>query len=75
MKEEYEIKWWKKWLEADSIDRKKMVEKLPFIKEIVNSSQFPEEFRKHSFALMLNSFFEDLEAAVYTKIRNEEMHQ
>ena len=48
-----------------------MVEKLPIIKEIVNSSQFPEEFRKHSLALMLNGFFEDFESAVYTKMRIE----
>ena len=66
--EEYEIKWWKDWLEADGIKRTELVENLPIVNEILNLNKLPEEIRKHSFALMLNSFFEDLESAVYTKI-------
>jgi len=67
--EEYEIKWWKGWLEADSLKREEMVEKLPIVTEVLNLGKLPNEVGKHSFALMLNSFFEDLESAVYTKIR------
>ncbi len=70
-KEEYEIKWWKEWLEADFLKREEMVEKLPIVNEILNMGNVPEKIRKHSFALILNSFFEDLESAVYTKIRLE----
>lgn len=72
MKEEYEIRWWKDWLEADSIKREEMVEKLPIVNEILNFGKLPEEIRKHAFVSMLNGFFEDLESAVYTKIRLEE---
>jgi len=70
-KEKYEIKWWKDWLEADCLKRGKMVESLPLIKEILSIDKVPKKIRKHSFALMLNSFFEDLESAVYTKIKLE----
>lgn len=69
--EEYEIKWWKDWLEADFIKRKRMVEKLPIINEISNMDKIPINIRKHSFAMLFNSFFEDLESAIYTKIRIE----
>jgi hypothetical protein len=68
---EYEIKWWKDWLEANYLKRENMVKKLPIVKEILSMDNVPKKIRKHSFALMLNSFFEDLESAVYTKIRLE----
>ena len=67
--EEYEIKWWKDWLEADCLKREDMAENLPIVNEILNMDRVPEKVRKHFFALMLNGFFEDLESAVYTKIR------
>ena len=51
--EEYEIKWWKDWLEADSLKREEMVENLPVIREIGKIDKVPEDIRKHSFALML----------------------
>ncbi len=70
--EEYEIKWWKDWLEADCLKREEMVENLPIIRGIGTTEKVPEKIRKHSFALMLNGFFEDLESAVYTKVRLEE---
>lgn len=71
MKLDYEIKWWKDWLEADSLKRSDMVEKLPLVRDIGNMSQLPEEMRRHTFATMLNGFFEDLESAIYTKIEIE----
>jgi len=67
--DDYEIKWWKEWLEADSIKKEEMVEKLPIIKEVLSLGKLPPDVGKHSFTLMLNSFFEDLESAVYTKVR------
>lgn len=70
--EEYEIKWWKDWLEADCLKRRDMIENLPIIKDLGKIERVPEKIRKQSFALMLNSFFEDLESAVYTKVRLEE---
>lgn len=70
-KEEYEIRWWKNWLEADCIKREEMVEKLPIVKEILSMNKIPDKIRRHSFALILNSFFEDLESAIYTRMRLE----
>lgn len=69
--EDFEIKFWKEWLEADSLEKLDMVEKLPIVTDFCNINwiKMPESLKKHSFALMLNGFFEDLEAAVYTKIR------
>ena len=65
---EFEIKFWKDWLEADALKRMEMVEKLPIVNEIADIAKIPPKIRKHTFALMINSFFEDLESAVYTKI-------
>jgi len=66
---EYEIEWWKDWLEADMLDRLKMVEKLPFTHNVKNyiTAGFSEEQLAHSAASMLNGFFEDLEDAIRTK--------
>ncbi|MEK6812315.1 MAG: hypothetical protein AABX76_02040 [Nanoarchaeota archaeon] len=66
---DYEIKFWKDWLESDGLKRADLVEKLPIVKEISYMGKFPKKIRIHSFALVLNSLFEDLESAVYTKIR------
>ena len=68
-KGEYEIKFWKDWIEGDSLKRVDLVKKLPIIKKIWDMEKLPKKYREHTFALMLNSFFEDLESAVYTKIR------
>lgn len=68
---EFEIKFWKDWLYGDSLKRSELVEKLPFVREVVGVSKLPEKIRTHSIAMMLNSFFEDLESAIYTKIRLE----
>lgn len=69
--EDYEIKFWKDWLNADSLKRLEMTEKLPIIQNIWNIKDLPLKLRNHSFVSMLNGFFEDLESAVYTKIRLE----
>ena len=68
---DYEIPFWGEWLDADILQKQRMVEKLPIIKEMVNIDKLPKKFREHSLALLLNSFFEDLESAIYTKIRLE----
>jgi len=64
---EYEIKWWKDWLESDAIKRIKMVEKLPLVKELPNFAKLPPKLMQKSFVSQLNGFFEDLKSAVYTK--------
>ncbi|HLD41857.1 MAG TPA: hypothetical protein VJB06_02385 [archaeon] len=69
---DYEIKFWKDWLNADPLKRMGMVEKLPIINEILGMAKLPSKYRKRAFAMLLNGFFEDLESAVYTKIRLEE---
>lgn len=66
---EYEIKFWKDWLEADSIKRLKLVEKLPLFRMYVEMEN--KEQLKRSFSMLLNSYFEDLESAVYTKTISE----
>jgi len=68
---EYEIPFWGEWLDADLIKREDMVENLPIIREILDVNKLPKKIRKRSFTLILNSFFEDLESAIYTKIRLE----
>lgn len=69
---DYEIKWWKDWLEADVLKRGEMVEKLPFTSEVLNIHKIKDKKMEiRSVAMMLNSFFEDLESAMYTKIRLE----
>jgi hypothetical protein len=71
---EYEIKFWKDWLEADLLKRRKMVEKLSILRDIedIKKIKMPSKMRKHMVASNLNGFFEDLESAVYTKVRLDE---
>jgi len=71
-KEEFEIRFWRAWLYADFLEREKLVENLPIVRDCANLSKLPENIRVHTFATLLNGFFEDLESAVYTKIRLEE---
>ncbi|MEK6947976.1 MAG: hypothetical protein AABX19_01920 [Nanoarchaeota archaeon] len=71
MKEEYEIKFWKDWLKGDNSKRLKLVKNLSIIREVKELNNLPEEFRERMLVTSLNGFFEDLEAAVYTKIRLE----
>lgn len=70
-KEEFEIKFWKDWLEADMLKRGEMVEKLPLIRFLDDGQKLSKKMRLRIFAQLLNSYFEDLESAVYTKIRLE----
>lgn len=71
LKSDFEIKFWKDWLYADMLERTNMVEKLHIVQDIESLSKLPKKFRKKVFAKMINSYFEDLESAVYTKIRLE----
>lgn len=71
-KEEYEIKWWKDWLEVDLLKREDMVARLPIVKSVWNLKDLPKNIRERTLAQTLNGIFEDLQNAVYTKIRNEE---
>lgn len=70
---DYEIVWWKDWLEGDVLERHDMVEKLPFTKSVVGLSKtkMPKKMLYHSIATMLNGFFEDLEGAIHTRQRLE----
>ena len=71
-KEEYEIKWWKDWLEADILKKENMVGNLPIVKSVWDLKDLPEDMRKRTFAQTPNGMFEDLENSVYRKVRNEE---
>lgn len=59
------IKFWRDWLTADLLKREEMVSNLPIMKSIWGLSTMPKRIRKRAFTIMLNSFFEDLEAQVY----------
>ena len=67
-KSDYEIKFWEKWLNAD-FRRVDLVKKLPFFRMSLRMKD--SKLFRHAFATMLNGYFEDLESAVYTKVRLE----
>jgi len=69
MKQDYEIKFWKDWLEADILKKHKLIEKLPLFKMCLQMKN--NKMWKHAFTNLINNYFEDLESAVYTKIRLE----
>jgi hypothetical protein len=48
-----------------------MVEKLHLLKDLEGINRLPKKWRIEILAQLLNSYFEDLESAVYTKIRIE----
>jgi hypothetical protein len=64
---DYEIKFWKDWLDADLIKRQELVEGLPLFKMCLKMKD--DEIWKRSFATLINGFFEDLESAVHTQNR------
>lgn len=65
----YEIKFWKDWLEADYLDRLKLVGKLPFFKMCLKMKN--NKMWKSAFSSLLNGYFEDLACAAYTKASTE----
>ena len=67
---EYEIKFWKDWLEADLLKRQELVSDLPLFKTCLKMKN--EKAWKNSFDSLINGYFEDLESAIYTKIRLKE---
>ncbi|MBM3304016.1 MAG: hypothetical protein FJY76_02875 [Candidatus Aenigmarchaeota archaeon] len=62
------------WLNADPLKREELVAKLPFARDCVECRwlKLPKRLRERTIPMLLNSFFEDLESAVYTKVRLEE---
>ena len=56
------ITFWKKWIDADSIEQTKMLEEVVVdaIFEMANFKDYPDEKKKHLIAMMLNGYFEDL---------------
>jgi hypothetical protein len=59
-------KFWKKYVEADILERAKIIEKLvqfPLWKEtftMVNDEKIPEHIRIHAMATILQGYFDDL---------------
>jgi len=73
---DYEIKFWKDYLHSDCLGRLKLIEGLPIRKMIndlenIKNKKLKENMKSRMIAQLLNGYFEDLESAVYTKIRNE----
>ncbi|MEK6896731.1 MAG: hypothetical protein AABX12_04725 [Nanoarchaeota archaeon] len=69
---DYEIQWWKEWLDANGLKKLKMVEKLPLVQDIGKKTKTPEDMQKRIFAMQLNGYFEDLQSAMYVRIALEE---
>lgn len=69
----YEIKFWKDWLEADYLGRLKLVTKLPLFKMCLKMKN--EKIWRTAFSSLVNGYFEDLECAVYTRIRSEKIRK
>jgi len=63
----FEIKFWKDWLYANAYERQKLVRNLSFIKSLVKLNGLSEKEEELILSSQLNSFFEDLEMAVYQK--------
>ena len=66
---DYEIVFWKGWLEADLLHKQELVEKLPLFKMCLKLEN--TKMWRGAFATLINGYFEDLESAVYTKIMLE----
>ena len=57
-----EIKWWEDWLEADLLEREKMMKKLPIIKDTYDlAHSVDKKTFEFSLRTLLRSYFEDLE--------------
>jgi len=69
-KKDFEIKFWKDWLNADMLKRQNLVKNLLIVKKPLKTKD--SKLNNNATALLLNSYFEDLESAIYTKIRLEE---
>ena len=65
IKQEKGIKFWRDWLNADLLKREEMIGNLPIMKSIWGLGTMPKRIRKRALTIMLNSFFEDLEAQIY----------
>lgn len=57
-----ETDFWKSWLESDTFKRQKLIKKLPFFK--MSSKMKDTEKAKDVFALILNTYLEDLENTI-----------
>lgn len=72
LKKECEIKWWDEWLDANSLERLGKTKQLPVFKEIRSMAQnkdLSDEMFYHSFTIVLNSLFEDLENECYRRYK------
>ncbi len=67
----YEIKFWKDWLEADFVDRRKLVKQLAIVKEQPYPESLSKRMKTSIYASLLNSYFEDLENACRAKFELE----
>lgn len=59
---DYSIKWWKKYIEADILDRSEMIKKLPIANstyKMLLDKAYPKNFKKIVYNQMLQSLFDD----------------
>ena len=60
--DEFVIKWWVEYIEADSLDREKMVKELPAridLLRLLVDSEVDEEVKEHICVMSLMSLFDD----------------
>ncbi|MFA5888353.1 MAG: hypothetical protein WC852_06615 [Candidatus Nanoarchaeia archaeon] len=69
---EFEIPWWDDWYNADCLKKRDMVEKLPFVQEMIGlcrlpDKKFPKKHKLHTITVSLNGFFEDLASYMHER--------
>ena len=60
-----DTKFWKEWLKASGLERPKLIQQLPLLRNCISIKD--NKIREETFAGMLNSYFEDLENVIYKK--------
>ncbi|MBI4895915.1 MAG: hypothetical protein HY831_05475 [Candidatus Aenigmarchaeota archaeon] len=69
----HQIKFWKDWLKADKTKRLKLIKDLPITRIYLKKE--PEELSEYTFVGLLNSYFEDLESQIYSKLAKKNLHK
>ncbi len=64
----FEIPFWKDWIEADYFERQKLVGKLPILKIIEDSKKLPKEIGNKWIIQLISGYFDDLENAIHINI-------
>ena len=64
----YSIPFWEDYYKADSLEKRRMVEKMPVLKELIESIKEDKHGEK-TFYMIINSLFEDLANHMEEKLK------